>query len=170
MNFVSGKVPGSDVMQERVVSQATSMASQLDLSRAIVAHRRGTRWAGHRRRLHFCFCWRCTSSARLSQHRVLAIIHAVCGSSLAESAWRSIWLGSFPPRLPVGQRLDVRMNLTKGDRESMKAIVYYQYDDGPVMQEFMTRGADGTYAASLDTRVATSGQASHRDESVDARR
>src|SRR5947207_8156745 len=45
------------------------------------------------------------------------------------------------------------MKLAKGDRAAAKALVHYQLDSGPVEQEYMTRGADGVYAASLDAKA-----------------
>ena len=40
-------------------------------------------------------------------------------------------LKDVPPRVPVGQRVDVQMKLAKGDRDSRKAVIYYRYDNGP---------------------------------------
>src|SRR5262245_41780960 len=37
VDFVRGDVPGSDVMKQRVVTEATSLAGRLDLGRAVVA-------------------------------------------------------------------------------------------------------------------------------------
>ena len=59
-------------------------------------------------------------------------------------------------RVPVGQRIDVRMTLVKGDKPSIKPVVCYQYDNGPVEQEFMARGENGAFAASLDAHVDAS--------------
>lgn len=145
--------PGSDVMKQRVVSEAASLASQIDLNRAIVAT---PAWYS----LGMGF----TAVAVLvllaafvisDQYRNIALARLF--TPFAQNAWPKrveiSVLGNMPTRVPVGQRLDVRMKLAKGDRESLKAIVFTQYDNGPVMQEYMTRAADGTYAASLDTRV-----------------
>src|SRR5207248_2924100 len=62
-------------------------------------------------------------------------------------------VGNVPTCVPVGQRFDLRMKLTKGDRASAKALVHYQLDNGPVEQEYMTRGADGVFVASLDAKA-----------------
>jgi hypothetical protein len=82
---------------------------------------------------------------------------------LSGEAWPKrvqIQLASEPPtRVPVGQRVDLRMKLVRGDKSSMKSIVYYQYDDGPVEQELMSRAADGSYGSSLDARIDPSLQA-----------
>jgi hypothetical protein len=55
--------------------------------------------------------------------------------------------------------VDLRMKLVRGDKSSMKSIVYYQYDDGPVEQELMSRGPDGSFGSSLDARIDPSLQA-----------
>lgn len=61
--------------------------------------------------------------------------------------------------MAVGQRLDVNIRLGRGDKASRKAIVYYQYGDetgqhfGPIEQEYMSRGEDGVYHASLDSLI-----------------
>jgi hypothetical protein len=48
------------------------------------------------------------------------------------------------------------MTLVRGDRPSIKPVVCYQYDNGPIEQEFMTRADNGMYDASLDARVDAS--------------
>ncbi|HEX8522029.1 MAG TPA: DUF4175 family protein, partial [Tepidisphaeraceae bacterium] len=62
-------------------------------------------------------------------------------------------LGSIPKRVPVGERVELKMKLTKGDSASRKARIYYQLNSGPVVQELMTRGTDGVYTASLDAKA-----------------
>src|SRR5690606_30827506 len=62
-------------------------------------------------------------------------------------------LDTPPARVPVGQRVPVRMQLIRGDRPSLRATIFYRYDDGPIHKELMSRGPDGTYSASLDTRI-----------------
>jgi len=59
----------------------------------------------------------------------------------------------LPQRVPVGRTVDVRIRLVKGDKASREARVYYQYGDGRIESEIMTRGADGVYSASLDARL-----------------
>lgn len=162
VNFVSGReVPGSEVMKERVVTETTTMASQLDLGRAVVATPAWYSMAlgcGALFLLLMLGFWVVSPT-----YRDIALARLFM--PFADQPWpkrvRIDLVSQVPQRLPVGQRLDVRMRLGKGDRDSMRAIVYYQYDDGPPMQEFMIRGADGTYSASLDTRVETGKAASN---------
>src|SRR5690606_18121865 len=66
-------------------------------------------------------------------------------------------VSEMPTRVPVGQRIPVRMQLAKGDKASARATIHYQYDDGPPQKELMTRGEDGIYAASLDARLEAAG-------------
>src|SRR2546421_322061 len=47
-------------------------------------------------------------------------------------------VGNVPTRVPVGQRLDIRMKLAKGDKASMKPIIFYQYGNGVIQQEYMS--------------------------------
>lgn len=62
-------------------------------------------------------------------------------------------VSDLPTRVPAGERIPVRARLTKGDRPSARATVFYQYGTGPVRSELMSRGEDGTYTASLDARL-----------------
>src|SRR5688572_21489696 len=120
VNFMRGGNPGSDVMQQRVVSEASSLVATVDLNRALV-------------------------------------MKPVWYSAAAGTAWpkgvKIDRVNDVPKRVPVGQRVELKMKLSKGDRQSTRAVVHYQYGTGPWQQELMTRGADGTYTGSLDARV-----------------
>jgi hypothetical protein len=147
---------GSDVMKQRVVEQTATLAAAVDFNSAVVAKP----------------AWYAIAGAAGSL-LVLALIAALAGDQLRTIAFERLLMpfdarqwpkrveiasdGSLPTRVPVGQRLDVRMTLLRGDKPSMKPVVCYQYDNGPIEQEFMTRGTDpGSYAASLDARVDSS--------------
>ncbi|HEV2296422.1 MAG TPA: DUF4175 family protein [Tepidisphaeraceae bacterium] len=148
----AGEPSGSDVMKQRVITEASSMAATVDLNRALVMRP----------------VWYSTAAG--AGAIVLLILLAVAVSPMyrnialsrlftpfAGAAWpkrvQIDLMSEVPTRVPVGQRVELKMKLAKGDRESMKAIVHYQYGIGPWQQELMTRGADGTYTASLDARV-----------------
>ncbi|MGF1632386.1 MAG: hypothetical protein ACFCVE_00925 [Phycisphaerae bacterium] len=68
-------------------------------------------------------------------------------------------VGETPARVPVGQRLDVRIRLDKGDPARVRPVLNYRYGDGPVRQEFMTLAEDGSFAASIDARPPTGQEA-----------
>ena len=61
---------------------------------------------------------------------------------------------SLADRVPAGQSVPVTMSLTKGSGERVNPVVYYALDDGQPRQLLMTRQTDGTFSASVDTRLA----------------
>jgi len=146
---------GSDVMKQRVVEQATALAATIDLKHAVIAKPAWYSLGG-------------AGAAVLS----VCLLGAVAGEQFRSIALKHLFMpfadrpwpkrveiaadGTLPRRVPVGQRLDVRMTLVRGDKPSMKPVVCYQYDNGPIEQEFMNRGEEGIYAASLDARVDAS--------------
>lgn len=140
----------SAVMKERTMTEAATIARSLDLSKAV--------------------SYRPVAEALGVAVVALAVLAglAMVTPNYSRIAWSRLvhpfeahpWpkrvqievAGKLPGRVPVGQRVDVRVKLVKGDSASRKAVVYSQYGSGPVQQELMTRGTDGTYAASLDAR------------------
>ncbi|HEY7088171.1 MAG TPA: DUF4175 family protein, partial [Tepidisphaeraceae bacterium] len=157
VNFVSSEVPGSDLMKQRVVSEASSLAERLDLGRAVVATPAYYSLAsGFGAILLAVALWLLVPTyASIALTRILNPFNA--------QAWpkrvQIDLLSQVPNRVPVGQRIDVRMKLAKGDSPARKVSIFYQYDGGPVQREWMQRGSDGAYAASLDARVESGKQA-----------
>jgi hypothetical protein len=154
VDFSQGKPTyGSDVMQQRVMNEAADLAGRLDLNRALV----------------MTPVWYSLSAG------IGAIVLAlVLGVFVVNPAYTRIavsrilspfgapsWpkrvmiemVGSVPTKVPVGDRVELKMRLAKGDRASTKARVFYQVNNGPVLQEFMQRGSDGVYVASLDAKA-----------------
>src|SRR5688500_143075 len=153
VNFVRGQqVPGSDAMKQRVMTEAGNLAASLDLNRAIVMRPVWYSIAAGFGALLLAFLLATTINP-LYRNIALARLFAPFGDAAWPKRVQIELTSPTPQRVPVGQRVDLRMRLTKGDRQSMKAVVYYQYGEGPWLQELMTRGADGTYAASLDAKV-----------------
>jgi hypothetical protein len=152
------KFPGSEIMKQRVVSEATRLTQSLDLTRVVVA--RPVWYSG---------------SAGVLALLVLALLISTVGPQYRRIAmdrlftpFRSVeWpksvniemLGKIPARVSVGQRVDVNIRLSKGDKASRKALIHYQYGNqagtqfGPEEQEFMVRGDDGVYHAAIDART-----------------
>src|SRR2546421_1586422 len=152
VNFVNGGTQyGSDVMQRRVMSEAAEMASRLDLSRAVVIrpvwYSAGAACAAILLALALAMLVN-PLYTRIALSRLMHPFGAPSWPKRVEIAM----VGNVPTRVPVGQRFDVKIRLAKGDRASQRALVSYQLDDGTVQQEYMTRGADGTYVASLDAK------------------
>lgn len=143
----------SDLLRRRVCQEAAELVSRIDLRRAVDA--------GPFRR------WLARASACGG---VLALLVLAMPSDYRQAAWWRLsdpfgghaWpkrthialLGEVPDRVASGDRVGVRVRLARGDRPSARATVFYQYDDGPVRQELMARGPDGTYTATLDARSA----------------
>ncbi|HET6250248.1 MAG TPA: DUF4175 family protein, partial [Tepidisphaeraceae bacterium] len=150
VDFSRSEIPGSQVMQQRVVSEANSLAQQVNLHRVI-----------RRRPVYF------SALGALASVAVLAALVSWGNHSgwlkiaadrllLRNDQWPKrveISIDSqLPARVAVGQRIPVKIHLTKGDKESRKAVIYYRYDEGPWQQEIMTR-KDGSYTALLDARL-----------------
>jgi hypothetical protein len=150
-------VPGSEIMKQRVVSEATRLTQSLDLGRVVVARP----------------VWYSTSGGLAAV--VLGLVIAGSNPQYARIAFDRLltpfstnpWpkqvvmdlVGDVPARVSVGQRVDINIRLSRGDKITRKSTIYYQYGDGqgthfgPVEQEYMTRGDDGIYHASVDART-----------------
>jgi hypothetical protein len=161
VDFVSGKVPGSEYMQQKVVAETTSLASSLNLNHAIVARPVWYSLSGAMGALVLLLGIIALLSPQIRQIALSRLISPFHAQSWPKSVKIDL-LSNVPQRVPVGQHIDVRMKLAKGDRTSAKAIVYTQYGhlkqgqfvaDGQPEQEYMQRAADGTFASSLDARV-----------------
>jgi hypothetical protein len=153
VDFAGGRpIFGSEVMQQRVISEAADLAGRMDLNRAVVAK---PAWY--------------SASGGIAAILLVALLAGVVVnpvytrialsrllSPFSQVAWpkrvQIELIGNVPQRVPVGERIELRMKLGRGDRSSMRARVFYQVNDGPVAQEFMMRGPDGVYSASLDAR------------------
>ncbi len=150
--FGEGGPAESGAMRARVLAEAEALAGRVDMRKAVPA-KPAARAAG----------------AGVGAVAVVVLIGAMVPGEYRSAAWARVshpfgetsWpkrtlielVGSLPGRVPAGERVAVRVRLAKGDKPSAKTTVYYQYDDGPVRSELMSRGADGTYGASLDARA-----------------
>lgn len=153
VNFLraGGDMPGSDQMKARTIADAQKLASEVDLSQAIVTRP----------------VWYSVGGAAGAVALLLAMLFLVHPEYLSIAASRLVhpfggraWpksvqieLTRMPPaRVTDGQRLDVQMRLAKGS--ARKATIFYRYSDsGAWQQELMTASADGTYVASLDAKL-----------------
>jgi hypothetical protein len=156
VDILNGQVPGSNAMKQRIVAETASLAGAVDLNRAVVLRP----------------VWYSTAAGTGAILLAALLMLAVGGRytrvaldrlllPFGEHPWpKTVQLdlvGTVPPRVAVGQRVDVNVRLVKGDRANRRALILYQYGDGadaPVEQEYMTRGDDGVYHASLDARIA----------------
>lgn len=159
IDFVrEGHVPGSDLMKQRTIEQAARLADEVNLRGAVVATPAVRSIAGGLSALLVLLL----VATLVLDGRTLQIITSRLLTPFDGLPWPKRveiqMLQDLPARVPVGQRIEVKMKLQRGDRPSLKPIVYYQLDDDPVQREFMTRGDDGTFAASLDARLDAAAQ------------
>ncbi len=151
VNFVGGTdVSGSGAMKDRVISEATQMAAHVDLNTAVIV--KPVIWS---------------MAGGLGAMLLMALLGILVGKNYLNPAitrllnpfsdrpWPKrvqIDAAALPRRVPVGAKLNVTMKLSKGDKPSASAIVYYQYDNGPEQMLKMSRDRDGTFVASLDAK------------------
>jgi len=151
VNFVqqSEAIPGSEVMKDRVVTEATELARGVNLRNAIVTKPVWYSVSGAVGAvgLLIALCLMLPGLAQIARNRLL-------GGNMPWPKSVIINAAPVPARIPFGQSLDLSLTLTKGDRPSQKATIYYQLDDGPVTREYMIRGEGGRYTA----RVQASGK------------
>ncbi|HMB94717.1 MAG TPA: hypothetical protein VKK61_01625, partial [Tepidisphaeraceae bacterium] len=153
VDFVQSDVPGSEAMKRRVVGEATDLASRLNLRRAVIARPAINSIAAGLGAILLA----CGLAILIPNYATIALSRLF--TPFTAAAWpkrvQIQLIDDVPTRAAVGQHIDVKMKLARGDSQSRKASIFYQYDDGPVQREYMNRGEDGSYASSLDARVET---------------
>jgi hypothetical protein len=153
INFVEGNNPGSAVLQQRTIDQTTRIASQIDLGRAVVAKPAVVSLGSALAAAIIVLLL----AGLLLDRSTLGLIASRLVTPFSASPWpkrvQIDWVGQPPTRVAVGQKIDVLAMLRRGDQPSIKPILYYQIDGGPVQQVFMSRGADNGFASSLDARL-----------------
>ena len=152
INFIETKNAGSDVLQQRTIEQATRLAGEVRLPDAVVA-RPAITSAGVAAGAVVAVLL----VAMLLDRGTLAIIAARLVTPFAAPAWpkrvRIELASNVPTRVAAGQKIDVRMSLARGFKPSLKPILYYQLDNGPVQQLFMAHGDGTAFGSSLDARL-----------------
>ena len=143
-------VPGSDPMKQQVVSEAATLAQNVDLAHVINLRPVWYSVAGGAAALGVLVLVAVLAGADLVG---IAANRLVGGAAQYPKSTQIDLLGALPARVPVGRPVDVKMKLSKGAARTKKAVIHYRYDDGPWQKELMTVGADGTFAASLDARL-----------------
>ncbi|MGA2581846.1 MAG: DUF4175 family protein [Tepidisphaeraceae bacterium] len=153
VDFLTNPSPGSEMMKQRVISEAAELAGRFDLNQAVQTRP----------------VWESLGAAG-GAALIVAILALVLGPTFLVPAFSRLFspfhdmpwpkrvqieMADLPARVPVGKPVDVHVRLTRGDGK--EARVYYDYGDGHTETEIMSRGADGIYTASLDARVANNG-------------
>jgi hypothetical protein len=159
VDILGGGVPGSEMMKQKVVSEATSLARTIDLRQAVVVKPVWYSTAAGVGAILLAVILMLTISSQYTRIALSRLFLPFDGAAWPRSVKIDL-VGNVPQRVAVGQRVEVNIRLAKGDKASRKATIFYQYGDasgqhfGPVEQEYMTRGDDGVYHASLDARIA----------------
>jgi hypothetical protein len=152
VDFVTKGTPGSELMKNRVVAEATELAGRFDLKSAIQTRPVWESFAAGGGAIVVLIIL-----ASLAGHDYLSPALSRLINPFGANPWpkrvQIEMVSDLPQRVPVGRAVDVRIRLVKGDRPSREARVYYQYGDGRIESEIMTRGADGVYSSSLDSRL-----------------
>ncbi|HSU66068.1 MAG TPA: DUF4175 family protein, partial [Tepidisphaeraceae bacterium] len=152
VNFLSGDVPGSRVMKERVVSQASERMNQADLS-AVIDPR--PVWYSS------AFAFGAVAALVVLAIAVGPGFRSIAASRLFSPLGGQPWPktvqiaieGNVPGRIAVGDPVSLHVKLAKGDKAGRRVLVRYRYDNEPWQEQMMERGADGVYSANLDTRL-----------------
>lgn len=156
--FLHADVPGSPVLKRRVIERATELSAGLDFSQVVVA--KPAVWA-IAAAIASATAVGLVGYFATPTHASVAMARLI--SPFAEHPWPKRQqidvVGDVPTRLPAGQRLEMKMRLARGDKPSLKAVVYSQLGEGPVQQQLMQRAPDGTFAATIDTRPPDAGGA-----------
>lgn len=150
VNFLGSPIPGSEPMQQRVVAQAHEMVQTVKLQEVVLTRP----------------VWYSVASA-VGAVAVLGLLAALLGADFLRTASNRLFLGDaqwpksvnialvgqVPTRVPVGKPVEVKIRDTKG--KARKAVILYRHDEtSPWQKELMTLGPDGTYTATLDTKLA----------------
>jgi hypothetical protein len=156
VDFVTKGTPGSVPMKNRVVSEATTLARRLKLNEAVQTRPVWQAFAGGGGAVLGLVLLAVLLGPQYFAPAMLRLI-----SPFTAHPWPKrveiAMVDNLPDRIPVGKAVDVRIRLTRGDRSWREARVFYQYGDGRVEKEIMTRSADGVYSASLDARADAAG-------------
>jgi hypothetical protein len=152
VEFATRPTPGSEAMKQRVVDQATQLANQIDLG-AVVRPQPALGAVGiGLASVAFCVVLALAVGPEYFNAALSRLLAPFSGTPWPKRTL--IQPSPLPQKIAAGTPLEVRIKLVKGDHPSAKAFVSYQYEaNGPVQQEVMNRNSDGTYTASLDTRI-----------------
>jgi len=148
VDFVRTDLPGSPMMKDRVIGEADRMAASVNLNTALSAKPVVFSMGAGILALGLCVLL-IVSYLGLAK---IALSRMMLGADKWPRRTQIDVLKGLPAKVAAGQRIELRMRLSKGDKQTLKPKVYYQYDNGAVQQQFMTRNDDGSYTAPIDAR------------------
>jgi hypothetical protein len=154
VDFTAEQIPGSDAMKARVIAETNELFQQIDIRQAISRKPLYQSLTAAATALLAIILLAALVSPFYRQLALDRLLHPFAAPAWPKSVQIDL-LDTLPPRIPVGQSLNIHMKLSRGDRPSRKAILFYQLDSGIVQQQYMNRQPDGSYTANLDTRLDT---------------
>ncbi|MGN6724867.1 MAG: hypothetical protein ACTHLZ_03030, partial [Tepidisphaeraceae bacterium] len=126
VDFLDGQNPGSGVLQQRVIEQASALAGEVNLADAVVSRPAVVSVSS----AAGAFVLLLVLAFGIVNHHTLAIITSRLLTPFNAEPWpkrvKIDVTSTLPTRVPVGQKIDVQMKLDRGDKPSLKPILYYQ--------------------------------------------
>lgn len=158
VNFLSESIPGSDVMKDRVTAETAELAGKVDFGRVVVTK---PLWQSIGLAAGSLAVLLLLALLVGEQYRTIAIDRLF--RPFGDTRWpRSVQIAmqsDVPTRVTAGQRVYFNVKLTRGDKASRKAKLYYQYPNQKPVEELMARDEKGLYSgfhdAKLDSDVAS---------------
>lgn len=154
VNFSTEAVPGSEAMKQRVVDETAAIMGRVNIRQAISLQPLYQAFTAAAIALLAAILLTLLTSPFYRQIALSRLLHPFNSPAWPKTVQIDL-LDSLPQRIPVGQSLSIHMKLTHGDRPSRKAMLFYQLNGQPAQQQYMNRAADGSYVASIDTRLDT---------------
>ena len=161
VDFLGGQKTGSDVLQQQVIQQTSQIARGINFAGAVQTKPVIYSLSGGAGALLILLILATLVVGPQFRDIALSRLFNPFGGKAWPKNTQIEMVANVPTRVAVGQKLDLRMRLTKGDKSSAKAIVEYQYGNynaagefvgSPIQQEYMLRGGDRIYGVSLDAR------------------
>ncbi len=152
VGFIQSPTNDSATMQAATVEQAVNLASTLPL-KDVIDFRPALRSLA----LGLCVIAAITLGLFALDGATRSILFSRVLNPFSSVQWpkrvQIAMLEPIPARVPANGRVNVAIRLERGDSPKMRPIVFYQNETGGVRQEFLSRGDDGRYTASLDART-----------------
>ena len=152
LTFADGDVPGSKALQESVLRESLGEIATVDM--AGVTDARPLRKAAIMLLpvllIGLAVLWWQPGLSQMALQRLIAPF----GVLQWPRSVRIELLKALPGQIPAGQRIEMAVRLSRGDKPSRTVVVNWQIAGQAVQRQLMQRNADGTYATAIDVRVA----------------
>lgn len=152
VGFIQSPTNDSPAMQQATIDQAVNLASTLPL-KDVVDFRPALRSLA----VGLGVVLAIGAGVALMDGRTRSILFSRVLNPFSDVQWpkrvQIALLEPIPKRVAANGRVNVAIRLERGESSKVRPIVFYQNETGGVRQEFLSRGDDGRYTASLDART-----------------